>query len=70
MRGRRNMLDDNQQKTLLGIKNPEQEYLELINKEYYFRDAVQILDKIDWDFRSLCPQKFLPARLNYSNILQ
>ncbi len=56
MRGRRNMLDDNQQKTLLGIKNPEQEYLELINKEYYFRDAVQILDKIDWDFKDFTTQ--------------
>jgi len=32
------MLYGTQQKTLLKIKNPEHEYLELINKEYDFQD--------------------------------
>ncbi|MEM0385786.1 MAG: DNA methyltransferase, partial [Nitrososphaeria archaeon] len=50
------MLYGNQQKTLLGIKNPEQEYLELINKEYYPQDALQVLDKIDWNFRDFTTQ--------------
>ncbi len=50
------MLYGNQQKTLFGIKNPEQEYLELINKEYFFQDAVQVLDKIDWDFKDFTTQ--------------
>ena len=50
------MLYSNQQRTLLGIKNPEQEYLELINKEYHFQDAVQVLDQIDWDFKDFTTQ--------------
>lgn len=50
------MLYGNQQKTLLGIKNPEQEYLEFINKEYYSQDAVQLLDRIDWDFKDFTTQ--------------
>ncbi|MGQ9630865.1 MAG: DNA methyltransferase, partial [bacterium] len=54
--GRRNMLYGNTQKTLLEIKNPEQKYLELINKEYYPQDAIQVLDKIDWDFKDFTTQ--------------
>ena len=50
------MLYNNQQKTLLEIRNPEQEYLELINQEYCFQDAVQVLDKIDWDFKDFTTQ--------------
>ena len=50
------MLYGNQQKTLLGIKNPELEYLELINKEHYSQDPVKVLDKIDWDFKDFTTQ--------------
>lgn len=56
MKGRRNMLYGNQQKMLLGIKNPEQEYLELINKKYSSQNAIQVLDKIDWDFKGFTTQ--------------
>jgi DNA modification methylase len=45
-----------QQKTLFGIKNLEQDYLELINKGYNFQDAIKILDKIDWDFKDFTTQ--------------
>lgn len=50
------MLYDTQQKTLFETRNPEQEYLELINKEYNFQDAIEILDKIDWDFQDFRTQ--------------
>ncbi len=50
------MIYGNQQRTLLGIKNPEQEYLELINGVYDFQDAVKVLDKIDWDFKDFTTQ--------------
>lgn len=56
MRGRKNMLYGNQQKTLLGLKSPEQEHYELINKYYSFHDAIGILDKIDWDFKDFTTQ--------------
>jgi len=50
------MLYGDQQKTLLEIKNPEQEYLELINKEYNSQDAIKVLNKIDWDFKDFTTQ--------------
>jgi site-specific DNA-methyltransferase (cytosine-N4-specific) len=50
------MIYGTRQKTLWEIKNPEQEYLELINKEYSFQDAMEILDKIDWDFKDFTTQ--------------
>jgi len=50
------MIYGTRQKTLWEIKNPEQEYLELINKEYSFQDAIEILDKIDWDFKDFTTQ--------------
>ena len=50
------MLYGTQQKTFLKIKSSEQEYLELINKEYVLLDAIKILDKIDWDFKGFTTQ--------------
>ena len=50
------MLYNTQQKTLFGARNPEQEYLELINKKYNFQEAIKILDKIDWDFKGFTTQ--------------
>jgi len=44
------------QATLLGLRAPEQEYWELINGNYSFSEALQILDKIDWDFRDFTTQ--------------
>lgn len=50
------MLYDTQQKILFGIKNPEQEHLELISKDYNFQAGIKILDKIDWDFKDFTTQ--------------
>lgn len=50
------MLYETQQKTLFEAKNTEQEYLELISKEYSFQEAIKILDKIDWDFKDFTTQ--------------
>jgi len=50
------MLYDTQQKILFGIKNPEQEHLELISKDYNFQEGIKILDKIDWDFKDSTTQ--------------
>ena len=50
------MLYDTQQKTLFRIRNPEQKYLELINKEYHFQEAIKNLDKINWDFKDFQTQ--------------
>lgn|GEM_PF-3192556 len=44
------------QESLLEIENHEQKYLDLINKEYSFQDAVKTLDKIDWDFKNFTTQ--------------
>jgi len=44
------------QATLLGLRTPEQEYWELINGNYSFSEALQILDKIDWDFKDFTTQ--------------
>ena len=50
------MLYDAQQKTLFGIRNSQQGYLELINKKYNFQETIKILDKIDWDFKDFTTQ--------------
>ncbi len=50
------MLYDTQQKTLFGIRNPQQRYLELINQKYNFQEVIKILDKIDWDFKDFTTQ--------------
>lgn len=50
------MLYDTQQKTIFRARNPEQEYLELINKKYNFQEAIKILNKIDWDFKDFTTQ--------------
>ncbi|UYZ40532.1 MAG: site-specific DNA-methyltransferase [Candidatus Methanospirare jalkutatii] len=44
------------QATLLGLRTPGQEYWELINSNYSFSEALQILDKIDWDFKDFTTQ--------------
>lgn len=38
------------------MKNIEQEYIELINKIYSFQEGIEILDKIDWDFKDFTTQ--------------
>ena len=50
------MLYSNQQIELFETKNMEHEYLEIIDKELFFLDAVQILDKIEWDFKNFTTQ--------------
>jgi len=50
------MLYDTQQKILFGMKNPEQEHLELTSKDYNFQEGIKILDKIDWDFKDFTTQ--------------
>jgi len=50
------MIYDTQQKILFGIKNPEQEHLGLISKDYNFQEGIKILDKIDWDFKDFTTQ--------------
>ena len=50
------MLYETEQTTLPGLKTPEQEYRELINGNYSFSEALQILDKIDWDFKDFTTQ--------------
>ncbi len=44
------------QATFLGEKTLEQKYLELINEEYSFSKEINILDKIDWDFKDFTTQ--------------
>jgi len=44
------------QATLLGLRTPEQEYWGIINGNYSFSEALQILDKIDWDFKDFTTQ--------------
>jgi len=44
------------QLTLFDWKTAEQEYWEIINKKYSFSEALQILDKIDWDFKDFTTQ--------------
>ncbi|MEM3403674.1 MAG: DNA methyltransferase [Nitrososphaeria archaeon] len=45
-----------QQKTLIGATNPEEEYIELITKDYSFQEAFDALDRIDWDFKDFTTQ--------------
>jgi site-specific DNA-methyltransferase (cytosine-N4-specific) len=40
----------------LWAKGPEEEFLELINKGYDFECALEVLDKIDWDFKDFNTQ--------------
>ena len=49
------MLYEKKQMTL-DLGSPEQKYLGLINKDYSFSEALQILDKIDWDFKGFTTQ--------------
>ena len=50
------MLYETKQTTLLGLKTPEEEYWDIINRDYSFSEALQILDKIDWDFKDFTTQ--------------
>lgn len=50
------LYETKKQTTLLGLKTPEQEYWDMINKDYSFSDALQKLDKIDWDFKDFTTQ--------------
>ncbi len=50
------MMNKMLQTTLFGWKTPEQEYWETINRKYNFSEALQILDKIDWDFKNFTTQ--------------
>ena len=47
------MLYKTEQTTLPGLKTPEQEYRD---GDYSFSEALQILDKIDWDFKDYTTQ--------------
>ncbi len=51
------MLYEARQTTLPGLKTPEQEYWELINRSgYSFYEALSVLDKIGWDFKDFTTQ--------------
>ncbi len=50
------MIYETKQIAIPGLRTPEQEYLELINENYSFSDALQILDKINWDFKDFTTQ--------------
>lgn len=50
------MLYGAKQTTLIIEKNPEQQYLDLITGEHNFSDAIEILDKVDWDFKDFTTQ--------------
>ncbi len=50
------MMNKTLQTTLFGWKTPEQEYWETINQKYNFSEVLQILDKIDWDFKDFTTQ--------------
>lgn len=52
------MLYGAKQTTLIVEKNSEQQYLDLIAGEHNFSDAIEILDKIDWDFKDFTTQYF------------
>ena len=47
------MLYKTEQTTLPGLKTPEQEYRD---GDYSFSEALQILDRIDWDFKDFTTQ--------------
>jgi DNA modification methylase len=44
------------QETLFGESTIEQKYLELINNEHNISNGVEVLDKIDWDFKDFTTQ--------------
>ncbi len=44
------------QETLFGERTIEQKYLELINNEHNISKGVEVLDKIDWDFKDFTTQ--------------
>jgi len=50
------MMDKTIQATLFDWNTAEQEYWEIINKKYNFSKALQILDRIDWDFKNFTTQ--------------
>ena len=50
------LYETKKQTTLLGLKMPEREYWNMINKDYSFSEALQKLDKIDWDFKDFTTQ--------------
>lgn len=50
------MLYGTKQTTLIIEKNSEQQYLNLITGEHSFSDAIEILDKVDWDFKDSTTQ--------------
>lgn len=49
-------LYDTEQVTLFGEKTLEQKYLELINGEHRFSEKIDVLDRIDWDFKDFRTQ--------------
>jgi len=50
------MLYDTKQVTLFGKKTIEQEFLESINEEYSFSKGIEVLERIDWDFKEFSTQ--------------
>ena len=50
------MLYETEYTTLPRLKTSEQKYCELINSNYSFSEALQVLDKIDWDFKDFTTQ--------------
>lgn len=47
---------ETKQETLFGEKTLEQNYIELINREYNFSKGIEVLDKVDWDFKDFTTQ--------------
>jgi DNA modification methylase len=45
-----------QQGNLLNINNPEKFFFDLINNDYSLQEAINVLDKIDWDFKDFTTQ--------------
>lgn len=50
------LCETKKQTTLLGLKTPEQEYWEMINRDYSFSEALQKVDKVGWDFKDFTTQ--------------
>jgi len=50
------MIYDTKQATLFGEKTLERKYLESINGEYSFYRGIEVLNKIDWDFKYFTTQ--------------
>jgi len=50
------LYETKKQTTLVSLKNLEQEYWDMISRDYSFSEALQILDKIDWDFKDFTTQ--------------